>query len=215
MVSFVGRSGSGKTQFLERLLPVLTGRGYRVGVIKHHAHEVQLDRPGKDTHRLRQAGAERVALSGPGENAYFERVGDELPARDVVARFFGGLDLVLTEGFKSGPFPKVEVARAQHSRELITTPAEGLVAVACDFDPGVSVPRFGLDEANGVADFLEARFMSQSETTAWKAELTVDGREIPMKEFVEDLVVEVVLGLVRTLKGVSDAPAEVRIRLSR
>ena len=76
VVSFVGRSGSGKTQFLERLIPVLKKRGHSVGIVKHHAHEIEVDQPGKDTHRFFLAGADRVSLSGPTRNAYFESIGD-------------------------------------------------------------------------------------------------------------------------------------------
>jgi len=211
----VGRSGSGKTRFLERLIPVLTARGHRVGALKHHAHEIEVDKPGKDTHRLLLAGAERVSLSGPGKNAYFEAFEGEKPAPEVVARFFGGLDLVITEGFKKGPFPKIEVARKAVSFELICRPEEGLIAVVSDFAPPTSVPRLPLEDPERVADFLEERIMFADQTSQWKLTLHVDGKEIPIKEFVRDVFINVSLGMVDTLKGVPEQPGKVEITLER
>jgi molybdopterin-guanine dinucleotide biosynthesis protein B len=215
VVSFVGRSGSGKTRFLERLIPRLKDAGIAAGVIKHHAHEIDVDRRGKDTHRLLEAGAERVSLSGPGKNAYFEAVEGERPPETVVERFFTGLDLVLTEGFKRGPFPKIEVARRAAGDALITTPAEGLIAVVTDFEPEAAVPRFPLDDPGPTVEFLKERIMFADQTSQWNVTLRVDGKEIPIKEFVRDIFINVALGMADTLKGVPDQPDEMEITLKR
>ena len=215
VVSIVGRSGSGKTTFLTRLIPALKARGHAVGTMKHHAHAFPIDRPGKDTHRHFEAGAERVALSGPGQIAYFERTEGERPPGDVIRRFFPGLDLVVTEGFKSGPFPKIEVARREVSGTLITEPEEGLIAVVADFDPGLPLPRFAPDDFDGVASFLEETLMARWKNPEWTAELTVDGKVIPMKEFVSDFVLGVVMGMAESLKGVPEEPTEVVVKVKR
>ncbi|MHC4599458.1 MAG: molybdopterin-guanine dinucleotide biosynthesis protein B [Planctomycetota bacterium] len=215
VVSIVGRSGSGKTVFLNGLIPALKARGHAVGTIKHHAHELGADRPGSDTNRHFEAGADRVALSGPGQIAYFERAGGERPPAEVVRRFFPGLDLVVTEGFKRGPFPKIEVARRERAETLITELEEGLIAVVADFDPGLPLPRFALDDFDGVAAFLEEKIMARWESPEWTAELTVDGKKIPMKSFVKDFVLGVVMGMVESLKGVPDEPGEVVVKVKR
>jgi molybdopterin-guanine dinucleotide biosynthesis protein B len=215
VVSVVGRSGSGKTTFLTGLIPALKARGHAVGTMKHHAHPSGVDQPGKDSYRHYEAGAERVALSGPGQTAYFERTDRERPPAEVVGRFFGGLDLVVTEGFKRGPFPKIEVARKAVGEALITEPEEGLIAVVADFDPGLSLPRFALDDFEGVAAFLEEQIMAPRDGSEWKTEITVDGKRVPAKAFVRDFVLGVVLGMVESLKGVPDDPTEVVIKVKK
>ncbi|MHC5037054.1 MAG: molybdopterin-guanine dinucleotide biosynthesis protein B [Planctomycetota bacterium] len=215
VVSFVGRSKTGKTLFLERLIPLLKARGLAVGTIKHHAHEIEVDKPGKDTHRHLVSGADRVALTGPKQAALFERVEDELRPGEIVERFFPDKDVVLTEGFKGGPFPKIEVARRALSEDLTCRVEDGLIAVIADFDPAVPVPRFSFEDAGEVADFLEASLMNDPGDAAWSVTLQVDGKSVPIKAFVRDVFVRVSLGLVETLKGVPDDPSSVEIVLKR
>jgi molybdopterin-guanine dinucleotide biosynthesis protein B len=215
VVSVVGRSGSGKTTFLTGLIPVLKARGHGVGTMKHHAHASGVDRAGSDTQRHFEAGAERVALSGPGQTATFERTEGERSPEDVVRRFFGGLDLVVTEGYKRGPFPKIEVARREVSETLITEPEEGLIAVVADFDPGLPLPRFALEDFDGVATFLEETLMAHWTSPEWTVEITAGGKKVPMNEFVNDFVLGVVMGMVESLKGVEEGADEVVIKVKK
>lgn len=159
IVCFVGKSGSGKTTFLEKLIPLLTARGYRIGVVKHDVHGAELDQPGKDTWRLRQAGAGRVVLSSPHGFALIGQVEGEMPLQELVRHYLDDVDLVLAEGYKRSPLPKIEVCRAARSRELLCRPEE-LLAVVSDLRFDLPVPQFGLDDAAGVADLLEKRFLS-------------------------------------------------------
>ncbi len=215
VVSVIGRSGAGKTTLIETLIPELRKRGHRVGTLKHSGHAGSADRPDKDTFRHVSAGAERSVLSGPGEVALFERREEEIAPEKAVRRFFEGFDLLITEGFKRGPFLKIEVARASVSRDLIAGPSEGLVGVVADFDPPHAVPRFSFDDPASLADFLESTIMTEEERRLWKAVLYVDGKRVPIKGFVMDFLSGSVLGMVDALKGVPESPSRVEILLER
>lgn len=152
LVSVVGRSGGGKTTFIEKLVPELKRRGLRVAVIKHHAHPTPLDSAGKDSWRFAEAGADAVLVSSPVEIARFERPLRELTLAEIAARL-DGFDLILTEGFKREPAPKIEVSRASAGTQLLCA-EQDLLAVVCDYAAPTSKPRFALDDAAGVADLI-------------------------------------------------------------
>ncbi|MHC4777712.1 MAG: molybdopterin-guanine dinucleotide biosynthesis protein B [Planctomycetota bacterium] len=215
VVSLVGRSGAGKTTFLTGLIPALRARGYAVGTMKHHSHRGGVDNPGKDTHRHFEAGADRVALSGPGQTAFFQREEEEPDPREVLGRFFEGTDIVIAEGYKRGPFPKIEVARRQRGESLIAGPEDGLVAVVADFDPGMDVPCFSLDDIEGVVGFLEEKIMAKWQAPGWTAEVTVDGKKISLNEFVNDFVLGTVMGMIGSLKDVPEEPGEVVVKVKK
>lgn len=159
IVSIVGKSNSGKTTLLEKLIPALRRRGYRVGTIKHHAHaDFEIDYPGKDTWRHYQAGAEAVLISAPGKMALIERSPATVPPVTELAGRLTNVDLVLTEGFKLDAAPKIEVVRAARSRQPLCAPAD-LVALVTDLPLDLAVPRFGLDETEALADFIEHTFL--------------------------------------------------------
>ena len=160
IISVVGRSGSGKTTLIERLLPVLTARGIRVATIKHHRHRSPVDVPGKDSWRHARAGASAVVVAGAAELAYFRRVERPPAVEQVVHEFLCDVDLVLTEGFKEGPAPKIEVNRAAQNLDLLCGPGDNLIAVVTDRALAIEVPVFGLNDIAPVADFIEARFLA-------------------------------------------------------
>lgn len=157
IVCIVGRSNSGKTTFLERLVPAVRGYGLRVGVIKHHAHGEDHDQPGKDTWRLGRAGAEAVVLGAPEHLALFERTRPEWPLERLVELLGERVDLVLTEGYKRSRYPKIEVARPELG-EPLCAPDElwGLVSDG-EFDHFEGVPRFSPRDAAGVARLIVTR----------------------------------------------------------
>lgn len=162
IVSVVGKSNSGKTTLLEKLIPELRRRGYRVGVVKHHAHaDFEFDVPGKDTWRMAQAGAEAVAIASPGKIGLVRRMEREPSLDEVVALFADGVDIVLTEGYKWAGKPKIEVSRAARSTTLICDPSE-LLAVATDHPLDLPVPQFGLDDITGLADLIEHSLLQTS-----------------------------------------------------
>ena len=152
IVSIVGRSGVGKTTYIEALLPELASRGLRVAVVKHDAGGLEMDRPGKDTWRYARAGAEIVSISGPDRFALIERRERELTLDEVAARL-PGTDLILTEGFKREGRNRVELLRRAHS-ELPVLRTDDLIAVLADFPVHETLPRFPLDDPAPFAEFL-------------------------------------------------------------
>ncbi len=110
VVSFVGQSNSGKTTLLEKVVQELKIRGYRVAIVKHTHHDFEIDRPGKDTWRLAQAGGDIVVLSSPNKVALVERLDAELTLDEISALFKAKVDIVLTEGYKKCGTVKILVA---------------------------------------------------------------------------------------------------------
>jgi len=157
IVSIVGRSESGKTTLIEKLIPVLTQRGYRIGTIKHTHHAVDIDRAGKDSARHRSAGAETVMLASPGQVAMFKATASE--ALDELIRYFDDVDLLITEGYKRENKPKIEVLRAAVGSELLCRHDPELVAVATDASLNVHVPVFRLNDPAAIAEFIAHRFL--------------------------------------------------------
>lgn len=171
VISFVARSGSGKTTVLERLVPELKAMGFRVGVLKHHAHATPFDSPGKDTYRLAQAGADVVIGACAVQTAVFIPGDASADLEGVIRRHCVGLDLVLTEGYKRGNFPKVEVHRASRAAaegagaELLCSAAE-LIAVVTDEPLALpdSLPQFDLEDASGLARWLAQYLTHRAQT---------------------------------------------------
>ncbi len=166
-VSFVAQSGTGKTTLLETLIAEFSRRGRRVGAVKHTSHEVEMDREGKDSWRLSKAGASTVVVSSPRVLAVVQKGLDgEVPLMDILSRFTGRVDIVLVEGYKSGPLPKIEVHRSAAGGEMLCVGADGkvtdasLVAVVTDADFSLPVPCYPLDDASPLCDFLEERFLT-------------------------------------------------------
>ncbi len=160
--SVVGKSNSGKTTLIEKLVTELKRRGYRVGTVKHDVHGFEVDHEGKDTWRHRQAGADVVVIASPDKMAMIESLSGELPLGDILARV-RGVDLIVTEGFKRGPLPKLEVLRSARSRELLCAEDPQLFAIASDVPlngtAAAAAPVFEWNDATGLVDLIERRFL--------------------------------------------------------
>jgi molybdopterin-guanine dinucleotide biosynthesis protein B len=154
VISVVGKSGSGKTVFLEKLIAVLNRRGLKIGVIKHDPHGFEIDTPGKDSWRHARAGSATVVLSSPERLALIKRLDEEMTLDAVVSTYLQDMDLVITEGYKTGPKKKIEVSRRERSQDLVS-PAQDLIAIVTDQSFDLPVPHFGLDDAEALADLLE------------------------------------------------------------
>lgn len=157
-VSFVAKSGTGKTTLLEKVIFELKRRGYRVGVIKHDAHRFDIDHPGKDSHRLTAAGADTMLISSPEKLAVVKKHAESPPLEELISTYFGDVDLVLTEGFKKSALPKIEVHRSERSATLLCRGEEHdptLLAVASDEPLDLDVPVLDLNDPSGVVDFIE------------------------------------------------------------
>jgi molybdopterin-guanine dinucleotide biosynthesis protein MobB len=157
VVSVVGWSRVGKTTLLERLIPELRRRGFRVGTIKHHNHNFELDRPGKDSWRHKQAGASISVISSPYQIGMVMDVDHDCTLNELLG-LFSGVDIVLTEGYKQGHAPKMEVFRSEIHKEPLCRNDKDLVALVSDTDVDMGVPRFSPYDAEGLANFLIKRF---------------------------------------------------------
>lgn len=165
VVSIVAKSGTGKTTLLEKLIAEMKSRGYRVGAVKHDAHSFSIDHEGKDSWRLTQAGADTMLITSPAQIAMVKKNNrdEEIPLAESIATYFGDVDIVLTEGFKRSSMPKIEVHRRERSPKLLCRGDEqdpSLFAVASDEPLELDVPVYDINDAKGLCDLIESRFLS-------------------------------------------------------
>lgn len=161
-VSFVAKSGTGKTTLLEKVIASLKKRGYKVGVVKHDAHSFDIDHPGKDSHRLTAAGADTMLISSPEKLALIKKHAESPPIEELLSTYFTDTDIVLTEGFKKSSLPKIELHRHERSTTLLCRGEKHdptLVAVASDKQLELDVPVLDLNNPEMVADFIETSFL--------------------------------------------------------
>jgi molybdopterin-guanine dinucleotide biosynthesis protein B len=153
-----GRSGSGKTTLLEKLIPCLKARGLVVSVIKHAHHDVDIDKPGKDSYRHRVAGAAEVLLVSRSRYALMREIrdGGEPSLAELLCRL-APCDLALVEGFKEDAMPKLEVFRVDAGLPPLYPERGDILAVACDTPLDISLPCLPLDNTATIADFILAR----------------------------------------------------------
>lgn len=151
-----GYSGSGKTTLLEALIPRFTARGLKVSLIKHTHHEFDIDQPGKDSYRLREAGCgEVMLLSDKRWVLMHELHGASPPTLEEQLERLSPCDLVLVEGFKQAPLPKLEVHRPSNGKPLFwNTHPEHIVAVASDVPLDLPLPQFDLTDHTSIVDFI-------------------------------------------------------------
>lgn len=159
LVCFVGKKDSGKTTFLESLVPALRARGLRVAYIKHDAHGFSMDREGTDTWRLAQAGAVEIAISSPEALALLSHPAAELSLNEIRTRISGAADIIIAEGFKSAAVDRIEISRRARSSSLACRESD-LVAVISDReDAATAAPLFALEDFEGVADLIMDRYL--------------------------------------------------------
>jgi len=161
-ISFVAKSGTGKTTLLEKVIARLKEKGYRVGVIKHDAHRFDIDYPGKDSYRLVAAGADTMLISSPEKLALIKKHAVPPSIAELLETYFTDVDIVITEGFKHGSLPKIELHRQERSATLICRGVENdptLQAVASDEPLELDVPVLDLNDTGAIADFIEEKFL--------------------------------------------------------
>lgn len=210
----VGASNVGKTTFLEKLIPELVRRKYRVGTIKHDVHGFEMDKEGKDTWRHRRAGAQTIAISSPAQLAVIRQVEKEMDLEELAGRFFWLEDIIITEGFKRSHFPKIEVFRSAIEPAPICGPKDNLIAVVTDDALETDIPSFRFDEVAKLADFIEERFLKNRK----KHSITVhlDGKRLPMNDFVRDFMAGGIIGMLSSLRGwETPEKIDIQIRLEK
>lgn len=157
ILCFVGRSNSGKTTLIERLIPELVQAGYRVATIKHAGHGFNLDTEGKDSWRHKQAGASTVIVLSKGSLAMFSDVSDQVKVEELRDRFLDEhIDLIIAEGWKSEGYPKIVVVRDQLGEVPVSQ--EGLLAVVSNKPVDLSVPVFDAADIAGLTSLIIRHF---------------------------------------------------------
>jgi len=156
-IAFVGRHNSGKTTLLLAVLPLLVAKDLRVGYLKHAHAGFEIDQPEKDSYRARRTGIVQTIITDAKQTAVIDDA-PNLSLDEVLTRYVrDDLDLLVVEGFKAEPLPKIEVARAALSTELLCLNDRNLIATVADFPVSPAVPHFGLGDAPAIADFILAR----------------------------------------------------------
>jgi molybdopterin-guanine dinucleotide biosynthesis protein B len=152
-LGFVGRSGSGKTTLIERLIPLLVQRGLTVSALKHAHHGFDIDRPGKDSFRLRAAGAAQVMVAAPQRWALMTELRGPPPRLDQLLAQLAPCDLVLVEGFRSErSVPRIEVRGHEAAEPAPAAPEP--IAIVCDDPVDSALPRFARDDVAAIAAFI-------------------------------------------------------------
>ncbi len=208
IVFVVGKSNSGKTTIVERLIAEFKRRGYRVATIKHEAYGFDIDKPGKDSWRHAQAGSDAVVLSSAQKLALIKNV-DHEPSIAELARLIGtDFDIIIVEGFKRGKGLKIEVHRKELG-ELICDPRE-LMALVSDEALALDVPQFHPDDVLALVELIEKRLPASKEETT----MFINGKPIPLSPFPQEFINKTLFGMVSALKGVEE-PQSIDISVTR
>ncbi|HEX9322070.1 MAG TPA: molybdopterin-guanine dinucleotide biosynthesis protein B [Xanthobacteraceae bacterium] len=159
VIGIAGWSGAGKTTLLTKLIPRLVERGLRVSTIKHAHHGFDVDQKGKDSHTHRVAGATEVLVSSANRWALVHELrGSAEPALDALLQKLAPVDLVVIEGFKRGPHPKLEVYRQSVGKPLLHPEDPNIVAIASDRPlPAARVPVLAIDDIDAIFELVLAR----------------------------------------------------------
>jgi molybdopterin-guanine dinucleotide biosynthesis protein B len=210
IISIVGKSDSGKTTLIEKLVPELTRRGYRIATVKHDVHGFEVDQKGKDSWRHKQAGAHTVVISSPNKIALIRDVERDLNLEEIREKLIQDVDLILSEGYKKDVQSKIEVFRKEKHKELLSTKEDNLVAIVSDQDFNVGVPCFHLEDMKGLSNFIEKEFLKSKKEKG--ISLKVNGEPIPLSPFIKDILTKTILGMLSSLKG-CDNPKKIEINI--
>jgi molybdopterin-guanine dinucleotide biosynthesis protein B len=154
---FAGWSGSGKTTLIEQLIPRFVAAGLTVSLVKHADHSFDIDHPGKDSYRHREAGCKEVLVSSDRRWVVMHELrGEPEPGLDEQIKRMSPCDLLLIEGFKRFPLPKLEIYRVANGKPLLHPEDPHIVAIAADAPLATELPRFELNEYDRIAEFILA-----------------------------------------------------------
>ena len=201
IISIIGKAKSGKTTLLEGLISELNQRGYQVAVIKHTGDDFELDKVGKDSWRLSQAGGGIVAISSPHKLAMITQLERDFSPQELSRFIPGDHDLILTEGFKQASTLKIEVHLKEQGKELLCSPKQ-LLAIVTDEPVDIDVPQFPKDETKGLINLIEKKLLA--EHLEDDVELFVNDTFVPINLFVKNLLTRILVAMVSGLKGVKE-----------
>jgi molybdopterin-guanine dinucleotide biosynthesis protein B len=207
VVCVVGRDGSGKTRIIEGIAREMKARGHRVATVARSAEGPALESVTKDAERYASAGSDMIVVGSPDAVTSVRRVDEEVSLDELIWTVGEEYDLILAEGFRESGFPKIEVHRAAVGGGLICRKDE-LLALASDTPFDIDVPQFGLDDAAGLADLIEAKVLPT--TLPEDASVYVDGVHLPIALFVRKMVASTIIGMLCNLKGFSH-PRSLRV----
>ncbi len=160
VLSIIGKSNSGKTTFIEKLIPVLTKKGYRVATVKHdRSHGFDFDKEGKDSWRHKHAGAVTTILSSPKVLALVRDVDKELSLDEIVSNYADGADLLIAEGYKEGDHDKIEIAADLAENNLYCKNDDHVIALISDDKYSLDIPQFKRDDVSEIAKWIEEKFL--------------------------------------------------------
>lgn len=156
LLGFAAYSGTGKTTLLEALLPKLTATGLRIGLLKHAHHDFDVDKPGKDSYRLRKAGASQMLIASRNRHALMTETPDAEAEFDYLLTRFDAekLDMILVEGCKNIAFPKIELHRAEVGKPWLYPHDENIIAIAADETVETDLPQMHINDLDAIADFV-------------------------------------------------------------
>jgi len=197
IVSIVGKSESGKTTLLEKLIAELKSRGYRVATVKHAPNESSFDEPGKDSWRHVKAGSEAAVISSSDKLVLIKPLKQEAGFEQIAHLLGEDYDIILAEGFSQGDTPKIEVHRKQAGPLL--PDAKKRIAIATDEPLDTKTRQFSLDDAKGLADLLEKGFIQPNSE---RLSLYVNHAPIVLTVFPRQIITNILLALASSLKGV-------------
>jgi molybdopterin-guanine dinucleotide biosynthesis protein B len=157
VISVVGTSKSGKTTLIEKLIPELKKRGYRIGTVKHTSHGFDMDKKGKDSWRHKAAGADTVIVASRERIVMVKE--ENMAGLERIEKYFDDVDLVITEGFKKENRPKIEIYRSHKNKAPLYKNDKTVIALVTDTDLLVNIPVFGLEEIKLLADLVEKKYL--------------------------------------------------------
>ena len=199
IVSVIGKSKSGKTTLIEKLVQELKSRGYRVATIKHTPQGLDFDEAGKDSWRHIQAGSEATAISSPDKIVMIKPVGQDTNLDEVAYLLGEDYDIILAEGFKQGNAPKIEVHRKDAGPLL--KDIKKLIAIVTDEPLESKTRQFSPDGIKDIADLLENGFIKPQ---AERISLHVNNMPITLTAFPKQIIINVLLAMASCLKGVEE-----------
>lgn len=165
VLGFAASSGTGKTTLLSRLIPILNERGLKVGLVKHSHHDFDIDQPGKDSYRLRKAGASPVVLVSSHRRAVITELetGEPTLSEQLYCFSEGSVDLIIVEGFKHEAFPKIELYRKELNQPFLHPKDNAIIAIASNQELSLDIPSLDINMPEQIADFIMNDFVNKQD----------------------------------------------------